>query len=241
MTDVHLQVAGVPLVVRAADGAFARRVADRFAGRPAPFDEELPDQVPLPVEVAGRTATLRFGRWRGAVDLEAATVEAPPHLVLADALVRAAVAWKLAERGALLLHASAFVAGGGAVVAFGRSGAGKSTVAAAHGPALSDELVRLRRDGGGWEAGGTPWWRGTGGRAPLRALVWLVRGEAPSVRRVRGAELFRALTREAGRWLPEPTFQRRVFELCADLAAVGALRVAASEGRVAEELAEALA
>jgi hypothetical protein len=71
--------------------------------------------------------------------------------------------------------------------------------------------------------------------------VWLVRGEPPSVREVRGGELLRALLREAGRFIPDADFQRRLFDLCADLARVGAIRVAAPEGGVVEAVRGAIA
>ncbi len=65
---------------------------------------------------------------------------------------RVAVSHLLLPEGGFLLHAAAVVArGGGAVVCFGESGAGKSTIASLAGAreVISDDLVALRRDAGG--------------------------------------------------------------------------------------------
>lgn len=242
MTSVKIRVNGVRIDFRCDDASLRHSVVARFGGGVPPFGEELPDDRDVGVRVNAGVATLEHLGLVGRVQLDRAEITAPPaSLVFADVLVRAALAWRLAERGAILLHASAVKAKGGAVVAFGVSGAGKSTVARTLGGALSDELVQIgRAPGGGWEVAGTPWWHGSGERAPLSRLVWLVRGEPPTTRMVRGAELLRALAREAGRYFPDPTFQRRVFEVCAELADLGAVRVAAAEGRVADDVARAL-
>jgi hypothetical protein len=236
---VSLVVAGVACRVHVEAG-FAEALRDRFAGRPAAFAEELPDAEALALTLAGSVARVRWGDREGRLDLARLEIWSPPSLVFADALVRAAVAFGLADRGGVLLHAAAVPHAGGAAVVFGASGAGKTTLSRACPDALADELTCVERDGAGFVVGATPWWRGGAARAPLRRLVWLVRGEAPSRRTVSGGELLRALAAECGRYLPDPGFQRRVFEVLADLASLGALRVAAAEGRVAQDVLGAL-
>ncbi len=237
---VDVAAAGVVVRVRARDAAFLEQVARRFDGRGAAIEEVLGPDRDVRLTLRGTRAVLGMRGLEGEVDLKGPAITTPPNLVFADTLVRAAVAWRLAEEGALLLHASAVRRSGNAVVFFGASGAGKSTVARAIGNALADELVQVRRRGNAWIVRGTPWWGSSAESAPLDRLVWLVRGEIPSVRRAGGRELFLALSREAGRYFPEPGFQRRLFEMCADLATLGAVRVAAAEGRVAEDVAEVL-
>ena len=76
---------------------------------------------------------------------------------------------RLANDGALEVHACGVVVDGRAVLFLGQSGAGKSTLArlwCEHRPAvvLSDDRIVLRRHGRGFRAHGTPW-HGEGGLA----------------------------------------------------------------------------
>ncbi len=99
--------------------------------------------------------------------------------------IRTAVCCALPRAGGLPLHAAAVIIDGWAVVFFGCSGAGKSTIAAASPyPVLSDELVAVR--GPNWIAEATGFWGEMGTQdanptcfgAPLKALVELQKGPA---------------------------------------------------------------
>jgi hypothetical protein len=239
VTRADVLVTGFHVRLRGSAGAVGRAVR-RFSGRDPGLAEVLPDDRRAAVSVTDGIATLEYLDQRGFIDLERAEVTVTESLVVTDALVRAAVAWKAANERALLLHAAAVRRGPGAVVCFGASGVGKSTIAAALGGALADDLVLLRHKPEGWSVEATPWWHGTPGSAPLTQLVWLVRGEPPSCRPSSGSVLLRALCREAGRYFPDPGFQQRLFGLCGDLAELGALRVAAGEGRVVADVEAAL-
>ncbi len=128
-------------------------------------DELLPIVEPgweLRMDLDADTDALRFasrgffGRldWRPAL---AASVWLPDGdgeswLGIFENALRLAAAYRLLERGGLLLHSAGVVAAGGAWVFVGRSGAGKSTLArtaAARGfEVLSDELNAIElRDG----------------------------------------------------------------------------------------------
>jgi hypothetical protein len=240
MTDVALQIAGARVGVRCADAAFAARVRERFLGRAAPFPEPAPGPAAAEVTRNGDVVSVRTGALEGRADLDLGVVETPPSLTLVDFLVRAVVAARLAERGGLLLHAVAVKRPGGVWVAFGRSHAGKSTLGRElGGRVLGDDFVALVPARGKWLVRPTPWWRGHGRSAALSRLIWLVRGEPPSLRDVRGAELCAALWHEAGRFVPGADFATRVLGACADLARLGAVRVAAPEGRVVEAVRSA--
>jgi hypothetical protein len=65
----------------------------------------------------------------------------------------------LPQRG-FLLHGATVVRDGRAYIFFGRSGAGKSTVASLspEGSVLTDEISLLRYSDGCWQAHGTPFW-----------------------------------------------------------------------------------
>lgn len=111
----------------------------------------------------GRRAALVDPSWRrGTLHLDA---RAAPVAGLAWAypLHELAFAHHLARVGGLVLHASAVVTGGRAVLFCGHSGAGKTTLArlwrrARRGAlVLSDDRVVVRRSGGRWRVWGTPW------------------------------------------------------------------------------------
>jgi hypothetical protein len=247
ISELRLEVGGVPLRVFVPSGAVSDAIAARFAQRRHGFAEVLPERRSLPLRVEGRIAYVEHAGQVGTIDLEAGEVRSPASAVLADALVRAAVAWRLAQRGAIYLHSAAIRVttpqGVRACVFFGASGAGKSTLAAHYGDVISDELSQMESTPdlpASWRVCPTPWWHGAGDPAPLGQLVWVVRGEQPSARRVGGAGLLRALLKESGRYFPIPEFETRVFGLCAGLAANRAIRVAAAEGRVVEDVRAAV-
>lgn len=95
----------------------------------------------------------------------------------------------LGRSGSLLLHASAVLLRGEAVVFVGHSGAGKSTIARLMEDAglsvLTDDRTILTAENGAIEACGTPWHgthrRALARRAPLRALFLLNQAGANSV------------------------------------------------------------
>jgi len=232
-----LRIAGVEVRIRCDDATFVPVVLGRFNGRHQALAEMLPGPVEAEVTREGTVVRVRSGGIEGTADIRRGVVATPSSLTLMDALVRVVVGARLVERGGLLLHAAAIERPAGALVAFGRSRAGKSTLAKGFGGrAISDEFVALA-PGRPWRVHSTPWWRGSGPSAPLGRLVWLVRGEPPSARAVGGAELCAALWREAGRFAPG--FDARLLEACASLARCGALRVAAPEGGVVEAVRSA--
>ena len=216
-------------------------IAARFGNGEQGFCEVLPERRDLKIEMKDGMALVEYEGQIGRIDLARSEVHVTSSLVLADALVRAALAWQLASSGGILLHSSAVRIDGRAYVFFGRSTAGKSTLAHAYGDVIADELSLVETsDGKAFAVHPTPWWHGKGPPAPLAQLVWIVRGEAPSARRIRGGELVRGLSKEAGRYFPVSDFERKVFDLCAEMASSGGLRVAAGEGRVVEDVREAL-
>src|SRR5205823_4169108 len=119
-------------------------------GGPSPVlpAEGLPD-YPLQITRDGSRIAIA-GFWlRGEVDL--ARGDARARFAEKDAagsvenFLRVAPAHLLLPRRGFLLHACAAVDGDGAVVAFGPSGAGKTTLASLAGdrPVISDDLVAL--------------------------------------------------------------------------------------------------
>jgi hypothetical protein len=86
----------------------------------------------------------------------------------------------LARQRGFLLHAASVMRNGRAYVFTGKSGAGKSTVAALSpkGSVLTDEISLLKFVDGSWQAFGTPFWgefraEGANVRAPIAGLYFL--------------------------------------------------------------------
>lgn len=136
---------------------------------------------------------------------------------------------RLARDGALEVHASGLLAGGGALVFCGASGAGKSTTARlwrrhrAGVRVLSDDRLVLRPGARRVTAYGTPW-HGDGGFAaplarPVAALYFLRHGPRTRVRALGRAE---AAARLLARCFPPPwdaTAIARALAACDRIAA----------------------
>ncbi len=104
-------------------------------------------------------------------------------------LLRAALAWRLPHRGAVLLHAAGIVVEKGAFLLVGPEGSGKSTWAElgqrAGAHVLSDDLVLVDGGGARLEALGSPF-RSTHradyrpGRWPVCAILFPRHGDSPA-------------------------------------------------------------
>ena len=106
--------------------------------------------------------------------------------VLGENVLRVLLAFAALERGAVMLHSAALVAGNRAAVLFGHSGAGKSTSGA---PALerglsviSDDLNLLERAPAGWPDRGR-----RSARTPARSGAGSPRGRQRSLTEKDGA------------------------------------------------------
>lgn len=82
------------------------------------------------------------------------------HEYALDSLLRILLTMVLLPQRGFLLHGATVVRDGRAYVFFGRSGAGKSTVASLspQGSVLTDEISLIRYSNGCWQAHGTPFW-----------------------------------------------------------------------------------
>ena len=136
-------------------------------------------------------------------------LDAPRNLGEVDALIRLALSLELPRRRAILLHASAVTRG---LVFAGASGAGKSTAAAALGPALSDELVVVRD----LDVYGTPYWNGRAEKARIDRIVILERGEQ-SCTELAGTRALAALSPHVVRYVADEAVDREVLAVCAEL------------------------
>ncbi len=230
MTDtLALDLAGARLDLRLAHGsspALERRYA-AFAcpAGPARWQLELrPGPSPALEAMTGRV-TVRDGCLRlegleqhGSLDIATRRGEArlDPSLVVVDALVRAAMALDLSDRGGCLVHAAALVIDGQVHLAPGRSGSGKSTLASLAGDVLSDELCTLTPAGEAFRVAGTPWWKGRPGAAPLAAL-WTLAWDGERAEPLPRTQAFRHLCPNLV--VPGvPRAQETAFQLCGRVA-----------------------
>ena len=205
-------IAGITCRIECHDAAFRALLAERFAGfhatgapelllrvePTAPAPEAAPPGRPGPfARIGGADGVLtiegagfhgRFDEARG----EGVIVQAPDPSPL-ETFLTAIYAGRLLRGGGFLLHAAALVADDGAHVFFGPSGSGKTTVAELVGAGvISDEIVALRPDGGGWRASGVPW-RGTSLEAPVAGCFRLRKAGATAFRRLGGVGAVREL------------------------------------------------
>jgi hypothetical protein len=138
-------------------------------------------------------------------------------------------AWRCLREGAVLLHAAGAVRAGRGYVFFGPSGAGKTTTArlslAAGCTVLSDDLVILKKSGGGWQVCGVPF-RGelpeaprTNLSAPAAGLFVLVKHPEHQVAPAPFAEAVARLAACVPFVMRRPAGARAVAAICGELAA----------------------
>lgn len=127
----------------------------------APSSEaHAPDDDPFVERLDDRRFSVRYGALVAELDLAAGHghAELPESVYVVDSLLRIAMSLLLLERGGLLVHGSSVQLDDEALVCFGPSGAGKTTVArsVAADAVLCDELTAIYPDGARVIAAGTP-------------------------------------------------------------------------------------
>lgn len=159
-----ISVAGINVAILCEDSDFTERLNDHYL--PFKTDEKAsfrlhvnPDKTktgihtPLAVEKEGTDSYVLKGAVEGTVSpgAKVARVCLPPDAIAFDGILRLIAGMLLLEEGGMLLHASGTVRRGLAWVFFGPSEAGKTTITelCPGDPILSDEVVAVRKDGGG--------------------------------------------------------------------------------------------
>ncbi len=237
--NLRLAIGGEELRIDAACCVLAA-MSQRYGCFTVAEDRHQPGRSPIRIEVRERVGGFRpayerpeegvvvrcvgdllsmEGSARGAYDVAARRgwVEDVTGLGSVDALVRLVLSASLPLGGGLLLHAAAVRRSANEGLALcGASGSGKSTAAEFFGAAC-DELVVLRPEATSVEILSTPYWKGLPFRAPCRKVVCLVRGEAPHLRVLRGAEAVRALARHVIRYVPLQHVERAILRLVGEI------------------------
>ncbi len=178
------------------------RVLRPAVSRPAPAVRSLPEIRPVPgggLRVEGEDYVADI-----APEGRSATVTGEGRFPV-DTVLKVMLAGELARRGGLLVHGVAVEHLGRAALWTGPSGAGKSTLAGlwarSSGTVLTDELVAVWPEAGGWRAAGTPWNVGVPREASLRAVGLLGWDSASRWEPVGAGEVARVLLLNA--LLPE--------------------------------------
>jgi hypothetical protein len=142
-----------------------------------------------------------------------------------DSLLRILLSWKLLSHSGFLLHAATVIRNGKAYIFTGRSGAGKSTVAALspEGSVLTDEISLLRREGNVWRAYGTPFWgefraAGSNVSAPVAGIFRLMQAPENRVTSLRPVEFLRVLMPNVLFFSTEPEANRQLLEILSQAA-----------------------
>jgi hypothetical protein len=235
---LNLDLAGVPVAVDGLDGGFARDAArryHRFGSDAAPelrvrVRPAVGDHRPEGTAVVTRSGADRyemsFGAMRGTVDLQARTVEAelPDSVFVLDSLLRISMTLVLLPRRALLLHSCGVKHGDDALVCFGPSGAGKTTVAkmVRSADVLCDEIMALRVGvDGSVTAHGTPFQGELGicspGRGPLAALCRLHQTQEPRLSPLSTAAAAREVLAATLFFCNEPDLAEQLLDLAATI------------------------
>jgi len=122
------------------------------------------------------------------------------HEYALDSLLRILLTMVLLPQRGFLLHGATVVRDGRAYIFFGRSGAGKSTVASLspEGTVLTDEISLLRYSDGCWQAHGTPFWgefraAGQNRLVPVAGLYLLKQADEERVETLDARQALRAL------------------------------------------------
>jgi hypothetical protein len=227
-----VSVAGVRVALAGIAGPLRARAARRYrrflvegpadltiavrAGRDV---EHRPDGDPS-VTRDGGAFIVEYGAMTARLDpLAGGEASLPPSVYAVDSLLRITLGLALVERGGLLLHGSGVLLGESAIVCFGPSGVGKTTVARSVPPetVLCDEMIALVPDGEQMVAHGTPFHGDyhvcAPLSAPLRALVRLRQGDVDHLEQLSPAVGVQALLGSTLFFCKDPEISERLLSL----------------------------
>src|SRR6266852_1704303 len=218
VSDVVVEIGGLPIRLRCDDPAFVSQIQERYAGYVASsneanfvFDIEL-----APAGTASGDEDVRVtwdsGRWlmrRGDFRAEwnpstaRGRIEQTVNPYSLDCVLRIVHTLLLARKGGFLLHASSAIRNGRAFLFSGVSGAGETTMARlapADAAMLTDEISYVIPREGAYFAVAAPFYgelarAGENLHAPIEALYLLAKGPENIIEPVVGADAVRGLLR----------------------------------------------
>jgi hypothetical protein len=176
---------------------------------------------PVDISPSGSTISLESADFRGVIDLDSRTIETtqPCALYPIDVCLKVAYGALYPEHHGFLMHAAGVAREGKAYVFFGPRGSGKSTIGRLLGHTLlADELVAIRRSGGGYVVSGTPFWGGMDVTAPLGGIFGLKQAASTSIVPLNRLEIARRALREVQAAGADETAPEAIFKDCCDAA-----------------------
>ena len=201
-SHLDLVVGGLPLRLRSENSELLSVASRRYDGFTAAGRTRFSIQVDAhdsPQECANEFLC-DFEGARVVADSSSAHFSGVRHEYALDSLLRMLLSWALLPDVGFLLHAATVLRNGKGYIFFGRSGTGKSTIAALSplGSVLTDEISLLKRIDGQWHAFGTPFWGefragGANRCAPLAGMYKLSQSADDRIEPLRPAELLKAL------------------------------------------------
>jgi hypothetical protein len=241
VSDVVVEIGGLPIRLRCGDPGFARQIQERYAGYVVSsgkvgfnFNIEL-----APPGTACRDEDVRVtcdsGRWlmqRGDFRAEwnpstaSGCIQQTINPYSLDCVLRIVHTLLLARKGGFLLHASSAIRNGRAFLFSGISGAGKTTMARlapADASMLTDEISYVTSENGKYFAVGTPFYGelarvGENLRAPIEALYLLAKGPENKIEPIVAADAVRGLLGNILFFARDSEFVRLVFDAALDFA-----------------------
>ena len=159
---LQISIGGVPLSLFIQEAALREPASRRYREFAQNSENGLPIVLTQPHEHAQSRVEFSYSLDDARLILgpELAEFHGVRHEYALDSLLRILLTMVLLPQRGVLLHGATVVREGRAHIFFGRSGAGKSTVASLspEGTVLTDEISLLRYSDGRWQAHGTPFW-----------------------------------------------------------------------------------
>ena len=200
--QLSIAIGQVPLTLHFDGEKLRQRAGRRYARFRASQADGLPIFLASDCAPALDSAEFAYTLDDASVSLDSATAHfrGVRHEFALDSLLRILLSVVLLPHRGFLLHAATVVRKGRAYVFTGRSGAGKSTIAALSPPGsvLTDEISLLRFSCAAWQAYGTPFWgefraAGANSHLPVAGIYTLVQSPEDTVERLSVKQALRAL------------------------------------------------
>ncbi len=246
MTSLSVDIGGIVIALAIEDALLAKMAERRYRPflsprvpaltleiAPAPVDRHSPSDSPRVDRVGDRRYELSYGALSATLDLAQRRGRAlcPDTIYVIDSLLRIALTLVALDHDALLLHSSSVCVPGGAIVCFGPSGVGKSTVARSVPPesVLCDEIILLRAMPDHVRVSGTPFHGDypvySSAQAPARRIVRLRQSEHERLTPLSPAHATQQLLSATLFFCADESLAQRLLDLAARIAQLSPIAI----------------